>query len=812
MSATFSYAQAAKGVSGTPVPSKTASTEPEKSDAKIEEPSESVPAPTESVTTASETETPQEPETATTSVNNDAEFTTVTSKHAHRSKANNSRTSSPSVRSNAAQPKEGDASNNSNGTIDPASEKQAKSDAKTDRTENGSENSKEKSEKSEKSEKVTPPKELKAAPLPSVNIWQQRKEAQEAKAKTTPSPVAVKGKLEEGQQESGKTISKKKGTDGASEGTKGKKSDGKGRDEALPSVADASSWPTPQVALGEEKKKAQEKTDKPERTDKSPVSRSHGKEKWMPVNYVPTAVFNTPLPTPAGRGGRKPTRGGRDGGRGGAHGAGAAGERSASGQATQGSTAKQAPGERGRNETGSGRAASLPAQVRRSNSTDLANQDARKGQAAERGRGPRGVEDAATNGKQVNGGEHFSRPQRDGKQFPRNQDARAGDRNSKSAHLAVDSQAAARANERRVESGPKSADLNRDATGFQDFNRERGDSRAERGGRNANRGRGPYSNFAQNPQFAMANNFVPGKFGFNDRQRSHTGVPNGQQQNNRMPLRSPSLPATGGMYNNVYQFPADISTMYPAYPANVAPGPMSAMPYQQYMEPFSLMSMLSMQLEYYFSVDNMCKDMFLRRHMDSQGFVPLGVIASFKRVKSMTEDFEMLRHVSRGLRNVDYQIGEDGVDRLRPKESWAQWVLPVDQRDPSAQHEGAPAVKYSAKNDENAPINNHIEGAPNGSIHNGPRQFVPNGTASRGNQTPLSSTAPVFQPAQNEIANVGLPQDHSFLAEESPQWKGSCTPLMENPVIDNHPSACGLSSPPITSPTPQSESEWPLSR
>lgn len=803
MSATFSYAQAAKGVSGSAVPSKTASTEPEKSEIKTEEPTiESVSVPTESVTTASETETPQEPETATTSVDNDAEFTTVTSKHAHRSKANNnSRTSSPSVRSNAAQSKEGDTSNTANGTTDASAEKQ---DAKADKSENGTENTKEKSDKSEKAEKekATPPKELKAAPLPSVNIWQQRKEAQEAKAKITPSPAAGKGKSEEAQQDSSKAGSKKKGTDGASEGTKGKKSDGKGRDEALPPVADASSWPTPQVALGEEKKKAQEKTDKPERTDKSPVARSHGKEKWMPVNYVPTAVFNTPLPTPSGRGGRRAARGGRDGGRGGAHGTGAAaGEKAASGQAAQGSAAKQAAGERGRNETGSGRAASLPAQSRRSTSADVANQDVRKGQAAERGRGGRGAEDAATNGKQVNGGEHFPRPQRDGKQFPRNQDARTGDRNSKNAHIAVDSQAAARANERRAESGSKSADVNRDATGFQDFNRERG-------GRNANRGRGPYSNFGQNPQFGMANNFVPGKFGFNDRQRSQHGAQNGQQQNNRMPLRSPSLPAAGGMYNNVYPFPAEINTMYPSYP-NVAPGPMSAVPYQQYMEPFGLMTMLSMQLEYYFSVDNMCKDMFLRRHMDSQGFVPLAVIASFKRVKSLTEDFEMLRHVSRGLRNVDYQIGEDGVDRLRPKQGWAQWVLPVDQRDPSAQHEGAPAAQHSSKNDENTPINSHVEGAPNG---NGPRQFVPNGTASRGSPTPLSSTAPEFQPAQNEIANVGPPPKHSIVSPASSQLEGSFIPPLDNPVIDNQPPACGLSSPPIKSPPTRSEAEWPSSR
>lgn len=60
-----------------------------------------------------------------------------------------------------------------------------------------------------------------------------------------------------------------------------------------------------------------------------------------------------------------------------------------------------------------------------------------------------------------------------------------------------------------------------------------------------------------------------------------------------MTIRSPSLPNSAGMYG-VYPFPADINAMY-GYPAMQA-GPMSAVPYQQYMEPFSLMSMISMQL------------------------------------------------------------------------------------------------------------------------------------------------------------------------------------------------------------------------
>lgn len=386
----------------------------------------------------------------------------------------------------------------------------------------------------------------------------------------------------------------------------------------------------------------------------------------------------------------------------------------------------------------------------------------------------------------MNGGENVPRSQREGKSFGKNQDARAG--NQKGGSLAVDSQAAARSHDRRFEAGSKSAD----PTGFSEFNRERGEFRSERGGRGSNRGRGgPYSNFGQNAQFnaSMSNNFAsPKAFGFNDRQRSQQhGLANGSQ--NRMPLRSPSLPNSGNVYGGVYPFPGDINTMYGYQAMNAAP--MSAMPYQQYMEPFSLMSMLSMQLEYYFSVDNMCKDMFLRKQMDSQGFVPLNVLASFKRVKSLTEDFELLRHVSRQLRNVECQTGEDGIDRLRPREKWQQWVLPVDQREPAAQHDG---TVPAGKTDENTPTASHAENVINGSA----RQFVPNGIA-RGPTTSLSSTAPEFMPsmptAVNEIANVGYSPDHPTSPNDSTlSFFSSSSFPMASSIVDSSYSACGLDS------------------
>ena len=44
------------------------------------------------------------------------------------------------------------------------------------------------------------------------------------------------------------------------------------------------------------------------------------------------------------------------------------------------------------------------------------------------------------------------------------------------------------------------------------------------------------------------------------------------------------------------------------------------------------------QIEWYFSVDNLARDVFLRSRMDAEGFVPLEVLLSFRRVERMLED------------------------------------------------------------------------------------------------------------------------------------------------------------------------------
>lgn len=46
--------------------------------------------------------------------------------------------------------------------------------------------------------------------------------------------------------------------------------------------------------------------------------------------------------------------------------------------------------------------------------------------------------------------------------------------------------------------------------------------------------------------------------------------------------------------------------------------------------------------EYYFSVDNLQKDFFLRRRMDEHGYLPLSLISSFPRVSQVTRDLNLI--------------------------------------------------------------------------------------------------------------------------------------------------------------------------
>ncbi|PKU38357.1 hypothetical protein llap_11339 [Limosa lapponica baueri] len=77
------------------------------------------------------------------------------------------------------------------------------------------------------------------------------------------------------------------------------------------------------------------------------------------------------------------------------------------------------------------------------------------------------------------------------------------------------------------------------------------------------------------------------------------------------------------------------------------------------------------QIEYYFSVDNLERDFFLRRKMDSDGFLPITLIASFHRVQALTTDINL---IIKALK--DSKVVEIVDEKIRRKEQPEKWALP----------------------------------------------------------------------------------------------------------------------------------------
>ena len=91
----------------------------------------------------------------------------------------------------------------------------------------------------------------------------------------------------------------------------------------------------------------------------------------------------------------------------------------------------------------------------------------------------------------------------------------------------------------------------------------------------------------------------------------------------------------------------------------------------------ALLAAVAQQIEYYFSVQNLCKDLFLRGRMDDGGWIPIEVIAGFNRVRALTTDLATIVQSLRGSNVVE--TAPDGR-ALRPRGSHQTWVLPVEQR------------------------------------------------------------------------------------------------------------------------------------
>lgn len=715
MAATFSYAQAAKGISSPVSVSKPASgsATPAKDDATK--------APITSTSQVNSWADDAETESSTEQPATNGESRTTNSKPTESLEAStadldslsaSTATKDDDVSSQANMSSESTWDNKSQAStsVDKTVEPVQKTLEKPEKGEKGRRGKKgEKGEKKEPEKEKEPPKPLKEAPLPTVNIWQQRADQQKT-AKPAVSPLANGAPKKSSSEERPATAEKKPKTreedkatlvrkdtrnDTDKKSTKSRPYDKDARPSSampLPPNQDQEAWPTPDTAVDEDRKKAQEKSEK-ERKDSAPNGTS-GKHEWVKVPYTPSVVFSTPLPNAANS-----RRGGRPGGRGGAQSGGRAAALSANGVSAfekDASSADATPnGEQPKREVNGAVVESSP-KTRRSGSAaspTLREQvPAINGEKSLKGPGAAPFEPEAPKRAST-----MTEASAQNGTFPRQYSGRPakgrrGDFNGSERRKDGDvsptkdtTQTDGHENERRPFEGSngiqgKQGRYSGSYGGGRD--RPRGGGRGGRGGfanghpfanGHAQQSSGSFSMGSGSPTtFSPGNNAFftapQGKFGRN----SH------RSQSVTEPYRYPTFQGAPQMAQAPYNM----------YDYNMM-APMSAVPYNPYsLDQFSLFQMITTQVEYYFSVDNLLKDMYLRRHMDSQGFVSLEFIAAFNRIKSLSTDIELLKLVCQQSSHVQYRTGEDGRDRLRRRDGWEHWVLAMADRDESAQNEG----------------------------------------------------------------------------------------------------------------------------
>ncbi|KAI8941386.1 hypothetical protein NX059_002609 [Plenodomus lindquistii] len=784
MATTFSYAQAAKGVAAPPSTTKpiSTSTTPVKdaANASVQDANATARSWAEDVETESRPDQPSQPR--------EPRSQSSSSNAARVSRSvDTSSVSSPDLgaSSSSTVTKDDDVSSIPNTSSESTWDNKSQASTSVEKAAEPAEKTTEKVKKG----KNAIAKPLQEAPPPAVNIWKMRADELKAKVKTSSAPAtngyhastAMPSKKSDSAAQDKYVADRNRARDDTSSGRKEfrgetevrKGTKGRGPEKETkaaagvlppPPTRDQESWPTPDIAIDEDRKKAQEKGEKPERDRKDGLS--SGKHEWVKVPYTPSVVFNTPLPSAANA-----RRGGRPGGRGGAQNGGrltASLTNGAMHTEKDGSESDSAPsGEQAKRERHDGAAPHdvSPKPKRNGNIASTLNPEAPavNGEVRNKPVGPVTSEadsQVRGNSESTPFSGHSSSNSRIYAGRPNK--ARRGDFSGAGERRRDDGGSPTKDNtcEERRPSAATHTDLAGDGERRGPFHHQDGPNghhskqgrfasfsggRGDRG----RGGRGTRSSYPNGNQYMNGHQSMQSSSSFSMGPRSPTVFnpenssffSQSQGKYNRNAHRSQSMTTTDS-----YRFPpyqngsAAPMQGYPVYDYGMMP-PMSPLAFNGYgVDQFALFNMITTQVEYYFSIDNLLKDMYLRRHMDSQGFVSLEFIAGFNRIKNLSTDLELIKLVCQQSGDVEYRTSENGQDRLRRRDGWAQWVLKMEERDESARNDGPkelhqPPVPRPAGFEQPVPFHNPYSNEGAFAHTNGPTsvsQDIPVSTSTEG--------------------------------------------------------------------------------
>lgn len=203
-------------------------------------------------------------------------------------------------------------------------------------------------------------------------------------------------------------------------------------------------------------------------------------------------------------------------------------------------------------------------------------------------------------------------------------------------------------------------------SGFNEGGRGSYSGRRGRGVGNYNRGRGGYprtSGYSQRHQPSLSVSTSNFQHPIQPNVYHQQDLPNGYY----VPPPSGAtqfIPSPYGQYNP--GFPPV------PQPQQLQPQVTSQTPHPVLTPTIPLSTRLLGQIEYYFSSQNLASDIYLRRQMDSKGWLLIDEIASFNRVKQLTTDIELVHEVL--SQSSIIEMRENYIRLSNGK--WKNYVLP----------------------------------------------------------------------------------------------------------------------------------------
>ncbi|KAL1566644.1 la-related protein 1B-like [Salvia divinorum] len=87
-----------------------------------------------------------------------------------------------------------------------------------------------------------------------------------------------------------------------------------------------------------------------------------------------------------------------------------------------------------------------------------------------------------------------------------------------------------------------------------------------------------------------------------------------------------------------------------------------------------LLNKILNQIDYYFSNENLVKDIHLRKNMNHEGWVSVYLIAGFNKVRQLTDNIHLILDALQASNIIEVQ-----GDKVRRRGDWLKWLMPPTQ-------------------------------------------------------------------------------------------------------------------------------------